>query len=307
MSKKTEDENLNTAYDDAYHTLLTDCPQLIVPVVNEVFHRQYAFREDVKRSNEKYFINRQDGGQLQRIADSNIEIKETKYHIECQSTVDGSMVTRMFEYGAQSALNDSTLEESVLTVEFPHVAVLYLRHNSKTPENMKIRIKTPDAECSYNVPIVKLRDYSLDEIFNKQLYFLIPFHIFTYEKKFIQLEKDEAQLKELKLIYGEIVSRLNECAKTGKITEYEKRTIMTMGRKVLRKIAAKYQNVKEGIGEIMGGKVLDYEAKDILNQGISQGIRTTARKMLEENLPVEQIIKFTGLTMEEILSLQQTK
>ena len=29
--------------------------------------------------------------------------------------------------------------------------------------------------------------------------------------------------------------------------------------------------VKEGVGAIMGGKILDHEAKDILNMGIAKG------------------------------------
>ena len=34
-----------------------------------------------------------------------------------------------------------------------------------------------------------------------------------------------------------------------------------------------YQAVKEGVTSIMGGQILDYEAKDILHKGIQQGIR----------------------------------
>ena len=36
-------------------------------------------------------------------------------------------------------------------------------------------------------------------------------------------------------------------------------------------LAKKYSNVKEGVGAIMGGKILDYEAKDILNKGRAEG------------------------------------
>ena len=36
-------------------------------------------------------------------------------------------------------------------------------------------------------------------------------------------------------------------------------------------IAEKYQNVREGVEHIMRGKILEYEAKTILNKGIQIG------------------------------------
>ncbi|MBQ9252495.1 MAG: hypothetical protein IJ188_07660 [Clostridia bacterium] len=45
-----------------------------------------------------------------------------------------------------------------------------------------------------------------------------------------------------------------------------------MIRKVTMHLAQQKQSVKEGVYSIMGGHVLNYEAKEILNQGIAQGI-----------------------------------
>lgn len=45
-----------------------------------------------------------------------------------------------------------------------------------------------------------------------------------------------------------------------------------MSDKVLENLAGKYQNVREGVKSVMGGKVLEYEAKTIKNEGITQGM-----------------------------------
>ena len=45
-----------------------------------------------------------------------------------------------------------------------------------------------------------------------------------------------------------------------------------MSNKVLEHIVVKYNSVKEGVKAIMGGKILDYEAKTIKREGIEQGI-----------------------------------
>ena len=37
----------NTPYDDVFRTLLTDCTELMIPVVNEIFHTDYTGKETI--------------------------------------------------------------------------------------------------------------------------------------------------------------------------------------------------------------------------------------------------------------------
>lgn len=65
-----------------------------------------------------------------------------------------------------------------------------------------------------------------------------------------------------------------------------KRAIMDMSNKVLEHIATKYDNVREGVKSVMGGKILDYEAKTIFEEGRSQGelyqiIRMVRRRIIQ--------------------------
>ena len=39
--------NYNTPYDDVFRTLLIDCRELIIPVVNEIFQEDYTGDETV--------------------------------------------------------------------------------------------------------------------------------------------------------------------------------------------------------------------------------------------------------------------
>ena len=54
--------------------------------------------------------------------------------------------------------------------------------------------------------------------------------------------------------------------------------IVEMSNKVVNHLAQKYDNVKEGVTSIMGGKVLEYEAKQILNEGKIEGRIEQARE-----------------------------
>ena len=262
---------VNTPYDDVFRTLLTDCTALIIPVVNELFHTSYTGKETIHLLQNEHFIKLPDGSEQERITDSILGRERKRYHVECQSTEDGSMIVRMFEYDTQLALENREVTAGALVVHFPDSAIVALRHTKNTPEVMTVMIRTPGGEVSYAVPVLKVRQYTVEEIFEKKLYFLIPFHIFVYEKSFKELEENSEKLAKLEEEYTAIVNRLEEDRKNGDLNEYEKVTILEMSDTVIKHLAAKYEKVRKGVGESMGGKVLEYEAKDILNRGRAEG------------------------------------
>ena len=264
----------NTPYDDVFRTLLNDCSSLIIPVINEVFGENYRGDEEIIFYPNEHFIQGQDTSTKEKITDSCFQIigiRKKKYHLECQSTTDNKMIVRMFEYDTQIALDAGKIVKGTLTVEFPHSAVLYLRHNNRTPDAMTVRIKTPGGEISYQVPVMKAQQYTLDEIFGKKLLFLIPFYIFTHESRFEEYENDADKREILRNEVAEIMEKLEKLTLNGEISEYTKCTIMDMSRKVVEKITAKYENVRKEVTSVMGGKVLEHEAKTILLSGIEQG------------------------------------
>ena len=57
----------------------------------------------------------------------------------------------------------------------------------------------------------------------------------------------------------------------GQLDEYTKKTLMDMSERVLKQIAKNYEIIQEGVGSIMGRKVLDYDAKRIKNEGREEG------------------------------------
>lgn len=97
---------------------------------------------------------------------------------------------------------------------------------------------------------------------------MIPFYIFSHETRFDEYEKHKTKLKTLQEEYEQIKNKLEELLNQGVISEYTRCTLMDMSNKVLEHIAAKYDSVREGVKAVMGGKVLEYEAKTIKREGI---------------------------------------
>ena len=291
----------STPYDDVFCTLLNDCSPLIIPVINEIFGEHYSGQEKIIFSPNEHFLNRQGGNEEERITDSSFKIegKETKkYHLECQSSTDNSMVVRFFEYDTQIALDEGQIRGNILTVTLPHSAVLFLRHHTSTPDTLKIRMVTPGGTIEYDIYVMKSQQYTLKDIFQKNLLLLIPFYIFSHETRFKEYEKDETKLRMLQNEYEQIKNKLEELTNQGIISEYTRCTIIDMSNKVLEHIAAKYNSVKEGVKAVMGGKVLEYEAKTIKKEGIKEGIKQGIEQGIEGTV---SILKNLGVPAQTIL------
>ena len=307
---------MGNIYDGAFRTILNDCRKLIIPVINEIFREEYTGEEKIEFLPNEHFLDQQDEADKERITDTNFRVigKITKkYHLECESSLpDGKITIRLFEYDAQIALDEGEVTEETLTVTFPNTAVLYLRNYKKTPDKMKYVIVTPGGTVKYDIPLMKVQNYTLDDIFEKRLLLLIPFYIFSHEKNFPEYNSNEQKLEKLKSEYRYILERLDELEQQGVIGAFDKRTIIELSSDVLKEIAQKYGNVQKGVGDIMGGALIETEARTILNQGIKQGKtqgisetkKQTALRMLKMGkLTIEEIAECSELSVAEVEQL----
>ena len=200
---------MGNIYDGAFRTILNDCRKLVIPVINEIFQESYTGDEKVEFLPNEHFLDQQDEADQKRITDTNFRIigrTIKKYHLECESSLpDGKITIRLFEYDAQIALDEGRITKETLTVTFPNTAVLYLRTYKKTPDKMQYVIITPGGTVQYDVPVMKVQNYGLDDIFEKRLLLLIPFYIFSHEKNFQEYNSSEQKLAELKSEYQYIL------------------------------------------------------------------------------------------------------
>ena len=84
--------------------------------------------------------------------------------------------------------------------------------------------------------------------------------------------------------FSDICQHLEKLADLEKISELEKRTIIELSKKVVDNIARKYNNITEGVDHIMGGKVIETEAKKIYNRGMEQGLERGLEQGLERGI-----------------------
>lgn len=304
------EQDMANIYDGAFRTILNDCRKLIIPVINEIFGEAYTGDEEIRFFPNEHFLDQQDEADKERITDTNFTVFgkiPKKYHVECESSLpDGRITVRLFEYDAQIALDEGEVTEETLTVTFPNTAVLYLRTYQKTPDKMKYVIVTPGGTVKYDIPIMKVQKYSLDDIFDKHLLMLIPFYIFSHENSFPEYNSNEQKLEKLKAEYQVILERLDGLEQQGVIGAFDKRTIIELSGDMIKEIAQKYENVQKGVGDMMSGALIETEARRILNKGISETKKETALRMLKRGkMTVEEIAEDSGLSVAEVEQLAE--
>ena len=267
------EDNLNTAYDDAFRTMITKCDDLVFALLNYMFGENYTGEEVIVRNANEELIQQDGGGIRKRITDAQLKVGtprgQKKYHIECESSNKlGMVLVRIFEYGAQMALGESELQKESMTlqVQFPNAGALLLRGNKDTPKELTIRISVPGGDCcSYQVPVVWVKEITLEQIFGEKLYFLLPFYIFRYEKELPILNADEEKLSLLLKEYESITDRLDALVEIGSLSSRSRYVIIQMIKRVSDKLTEKQEQVKRKVGDLMGGHVIDldiFQAED---------------------------------------------
>lgn len=297
----------NTIFDDVFRTMLEKMPELVIPLINEVFGTDYPKDTPIIQKKNEHETK---SGEI--ITDSHLFIGNRIYHLECQSTGDTRMVIRMIEYDFAIALENASRENGRFRIIFPHSCVLYLRGKSGA-EELEMEILMPDERIvEYRVPVIRAEEYTRNEIFQKNLLFLLPFYVIRYEKQLKKLEESTEELEKLLEEYRGIEKCLEESLlNQGREEIY--RDLIDLIIRIADYIFRKTETIRKGVGEIMGGRVLELPSERLIQQGIEQGIELgeekqsyrIARAMLEDGeLSLEKISCLTGLNMEELEKIQ---
>lgn len=267
----------STIFDDVFRTMLEKMPQLAVPLINEVFGTSYP--EDVKIIQKRNEHQTQNG---RIITDSHLLIANRIYHIECQSTDDSTMVIRMIEYDFAISLEHVQKENGRYRMYFPQSCVLYLR-GTKKRDTISVEIVMPDGNTvEYTVPVVQVQRFTCDDMLQKHLLFLLPYHVIKYEQE-KELDTDSEKWKELLDEYAKIEKYLEKNF-LEKGNEKAYRDMVELIIRIADYVFRDKEKVKKGFGDVMGGKVLELESDKLIQRGIEQGLE----KGIQQGIAMER-------------------
>ena len=257
----------NTIFDDVFRTMVEKMPYLAVPLINEAFGTNYPDNvEIIQLRNEHH----QADGEV--ITDSCLRIRGKLYHIECQSTDDSTMAVRMIEYDYAIAMEGARRYGRRYRMEFPRSCVLFLRSTAATPDSLEVEVVFPDGKTHiYQLHTLKMANYTKDKLFEKNLLMLLPFYAIRYEKKIPEIERNPEEFHKLLKDYESIRLRLEHLLENkARAAAYTDLTNLIV--KIADYIFRKDNNIQKGIGEIMGGKVLELESERLHAKGLAEGL-----------------------------------
>lgn len=248
-------------FDSVFKTMCEKTPKLLIPVINEIFKTDYNEKELVILSNNEHIkLN------LKPIdTDSCIKLRDKYYHIECQSNPDGEMVIRMLEYDFFIALEKNRQLKDKDVIEFPQSAVLYLRNTSRTPNHLDITVRFADGfEHPYKVPVVKVKEYSLQKILEKKLMFFAPYYIMRYENSSKEMPLKPEEKRQIHEDYHKILEAVHT------LPCYEQEALLGLIGAVLDSYKSLDKDVKEDVMN-MGVAILEFEHDKIYEEGKEEG------------------------------------
>ena len=311
--KQKKGKQVGKPYDDAFRAMYKRCQRLLLLLLNEAFGTNYSGDENVRFLPNETFRWREGDKKakelVERISDSLFDVTDhqgnvRRFQVECQSKNDNNMAVRIMEYSLSFAFETGIAAKAKYTAQIHNTAVLYLRSSATTPNSYEMEIVAPNQQSiRWKVPTVKVSDYTLDDLFSKRLYFLLPFFIFNFEGRLKKMETDPKERQVLTNMLETLKGKILELEKTEELSTLDVDAIWDSSLLVARNVVRNYENLGKEVQNIMAGK--DYRTRSMvaydtgllrghergIKEGIKEGRLTAVAKRLtrlfKSNRPID--------------------
>lgn len=167
------------------------------------------------------------------------------------------MAFRMFEYDFHIAIAGTKGEKRIDELVFPKSCVVYITANKNNPKKLNMKIIFPNGEFIYEVPTLRVHDYTFENISKKNLLIFLPYMALRFPQK---LKNKKPPTKELiKQFYDEMISVLGTAYHDNVIEQWEYNLLLEMIKNVEERIFHDYPEIK---GEVdpMIAQFMNYES-----------------------------------------------
>ena len=296
------EEERSMIFDDVFRTMAEKMPRLLIALINRAFDAGYPENVPFEQLRNEHITPE---GRI--ITDSLLKIQGTLYHVECESDGGGTrvMLVRMIEYDFAIALEQAIKNRS-LEIQLPASCVLYLRHGKSTPEHLELTLRTAEGlSVPYRVKVLKAQEPSLEEIFKKKLLIYLPYYIMRYEDSYSAIEQDPAKRERFFDELRQIVLHLSESLdEDGAENSYSMRELII---EVADHMLRNHTPLREGVDEIVGGRVLELRSERMRRlgreEGLEEGLVKGREEGREEGREQGQIVALAKLVNQGILQL----
>lgn len=217
-AKQKEDsaEEVYQIFDKVFKKIITLSAKAVINLINGLFDTDYPLDSSITY-NWTEFV---DDNLRKILADTILTINgKHSYHLEAQMEKDNSIVFRVFDYGYGHANRTRTVEDGRYILRFPKPMVIYLYYENPVPDEYVLNVEYDGGKdvYEYKVPVLKLPELSGQELTDRKLVILIPFHVLKLRymlKKGIYENLEELQ----SIIRNDIIGHIEKNTQMGNIT-----------------------------------------------------------------------------------------
>ena len=313
--KGKEELDIGTPFDSVFKTECKKLKKYLVPLIKEMFGLDSELADGMPDilSEEHYALDGMEYGNptiIKRISDSCIRIDDKYYHVECQSTNDGDILVRLAEYNMMIGLDNAEFDKSsdAVIIRLPKSSLMMLRAGKEDEQkhySMKIKYVHEEQGIVMEVPVMNVQSYSMDEIYRKKLFFLIPFYSLRFENAFKRWAVDKLvggdECDRIYLDLRRFFLRLETAYKTEEISENDARNLAEMSLIILKYLTMNCSDtLKERMVSVMGGQVLELQDDRWLKEG-----KVLAR--FEDGMDIKEIALRSEMSEEEVIKILEEK
>lgn len=272
-------QKTDKVYDAVFWNEINMFTKYLPNLVNEVFGEKFTENAKVEFLPNKQITETNDGQLIHGEMDALFVLTEMKdklirksYHYEFEAKGNKKVAIRIARYASAHAFSSVRQTRNGAVMEIPYSAFVFLRPDSANINRLKISINYPGGNAFYYAPVIKIKDYTLEELIEKRLLMLIPFYVFRItEREYNKMERDYERIEndsdfsekerkiisKIKDIIEDISDKLQKLVDVGEIAEFEKGDIVEHTLSVLDKLLGKRHKLREGVKKNMGGYVIE--------------------------------------------------
>jgi hypothetical protein len=260
--------NNEKVFDSVFWSTSNALKEFLPIFVNEAFKENYSENTRVSFKPGKVVVEKNDGS-LKReemdalfnlYDDSGETVHSGDYHVECETWARNNIIIRIAKYSVGYGFENMVMTDEGVIVNLPKSCVIMLRAESVKKGSFKVVFEADKEKLNINVPIIRITDYSLDDIFQKRLLILLPFYAFVFsDKEYSEMSNDSGKLERFKALLNEIHVRLEDLLDKGVINSKQIIDLTEYLYQVFGQLTSKFDNIRKEVDDMRKVKLIRTE------------------------------------------------
>jgi len=237
--------------------------------------------------------------------------KPNLFHIEFQTSEDGTMAIRVLKYDLTKAVENQNLNGKRI-LYMPKSLVIHIEEHKSIPDEYHTIIMFADGDTKeFTVPVLKYWQLSDEYLIKHNLFPLLPLQIFLLRAELDKLTKNkdikakQGAILKARDIAERIAKEAAELNEIGKLIDDDFKKVLKAINNLFEHLNTRYEVDKNLNSEVKTMTELIFD-DTAYKRGEYKKAVEMATEMLLDGEPIKKIIKYTKLTEKEIKEIQKT-